>query len=106
MDNFEMLKLFSCYIKDEIGDIEKYAKQAIKWKDARPDIAEAFANLGKQEATHYQNLHDMRVKLIKYAADGDNGLSADEMAVYEYMKDCEAEALAKAKEFQDIYKEM
>lgn len=33
-------------------------------------------------------------------------VSADEMAVYEYMKDCEAEALAKAKEFQDIYKEM
>lgn len=48
----------------------------------------------------------MSVRLIRHEADGDDGLSADEMAVYEYMKDYEAEALAKAREFQDIYKEM
>lgn len=106
MDNLEMLKTFSGFISEELDDIEKYAKQAIKWKDKKSDIAEGFMNLSKQEASHYQSLHDMEVRLIKYAADSADGLTAEEMAVYEFLNDSEAEKYLKAKEYQEIYKEM
>ena len=106
MENMEMLKLFSCFINEELEDVEKYAKQAIKWKDRKSDIAEGFMNLSKQEATHYQSLHDMVIKLIKYAADAENGLTDDEMAVYEFLKDTETEKYLKGKEYQEIYRDM
>lgn len=106
MENMEMLKLFSCFVNEELEDVEKYAKQAIKWKDRKSDIAEGFMNLSKQEATHYQSLHDMVIKLIKYAADAENGLTDDEMAVYEFLKDTETEKYLKGKEYQEIYRDM
>lgn len=106
MDNLEMLRLFAGYISEEIDDVEKYAKQAIKWKDVRSDIAEGFMSLSKQEAAHYQSLHDMVVKLIKYAADDQNALSDEEMAIYAFLKDMETERYCKAKEYQEMYKEM
>ena len=104
MDNLEMLKKFSGFIEDELEDIEKYAKQAIKWKDVRSDIAEGFANLSKQEASHYQSLHDMVVKLIKYAADDGTGMTAEEQSIYEFLRDREMDKYSKAKEWQDMYK--
>ncbi len=106
MENMEMLKLFSCFINEELEDIEKYAKQAIKWKDRKSDIAEGFVNLSKQEAAHYQSLHDMVIKLIKYAADAGEGLTNGEMAVYEFLKDTETEKYLKGKEYQEIYRDM
>ena len=106
MENMEMLKLFACFMSEEIADAEKYAKQAIKWKDRKSDIAEGFMNLSKQEATHYQSLHDMVVKLIKHAADSDDPLSEDEMAVYEFLNDMHTDKFLKAKEYQEMYKEM
>lgn len=106
MDNLEMLKKFSGFIEDELEDIEKYAKQAIKWKDVRSDIAEGFANLSKQEASHYQSIHDMVVKMIKYAADDGTGMTAEEQSIYEFLRDREMDKYSKAKEWQDMYKEM
>lgn len=106
MENVEMMKLFYGFISEELDDIEKYAKQAIKWKDRKSDIAEGFMNLSKQETAHYQSLHDMVVKLIKYSADDGAGMTDDEMAVYEFLKEMETDHYCKAKEYQDIYREM
>lgn len=106
MENMEMLKIFSCFINEELEDAEKYAKQAVKWKDIRSDIAEAFSNLSKQEISHYQALGDMELKLIKYAADDGSGFGKEEMAVYEFLKECETEHHCKVKKWQDMYKEM
>ena len=52
-------------IRDELDDAEKYAKKALKWRDASPELSQLAANLAHQELNHADMLHEQVVRLIK-----------------------------------------
>lgn len=45
-------------VRDEVADAEHYAKKAIEYKVAMPELAETLYSLSAQEMDHAQRLYD------------------------------------------------
>ena len=58
------LKMFSEYIDEELNDAEKYAKNALEWKEKNRNAANMFADLASQELNHAHMLHQQAVRMI------------------------------------------
>ena len=91
-------------IDDEIHDIKKYAKMAIKLKADHPGLAQVLYTISTQEEAHMNMLHSEVVKIIEKHRSTHGTPPAEMMAVYDYVHKKHIEKAAEAKRYQEMYK--
>lgn len=91
-------------IDDEIHDIKKYAKMAIKLKADHPGLAQVLYTISTQEEAHKNMLHNEVVKIIEQHRSTHGTPPAEMMAVYDYVHKKHIEKAAEAKRYQEMYK--
>ena len=96
------IKIIVTYIHDELKDAEKYAKQALYYKDENKSASEMYAQLAREELNHMERLHDQAVKVInKYRSE--NGAPPVAMlAVWDWEHDKMVEHTAKIKHLLEM----
>ena len=100
----KVIKKLSEMIEDEIGDVKKYSKYALKYRDEYPQLASDLHTLSLEEAKHLKLLHSDVEKLIKDYREKKGEPPAAMLAVYEYLHDRHIDEYNEAKRYQDEYK--
>lgn len=75
------IKMLVEYIEEELHDSEKYAKQAVHYKEENRAMSEMFLQLSKEEMSHMERLHDHAVKCIAKAKEMHDGEAPKAMQV-------------------------
>lgn len=102
----EIIEKIARRIDEEIEDSTEYAMMAAEVKDFDPELSHIYYTLSLEEAKHQALLHDYVVKKIeKYRAEHGEP-PAPMMAMYKFHHKKSIEAMAKAKRYQEIYKEL
>ena len=70
-------------IREELGDAEKYAREAVKHAED-PETASTYADLSRQELGHANRLHEMAVRCIEKANDAGHHPTEAEQAVWDW----------------------
>lgn len=91
-------------IEEEVCDIKKYAKMAIKLREEYPVLAQVLYTISTQEESHKTMLHNEVVKIIEGYRQEHGEPPAAMMAVYDYVHKKHIEKAAEAKRYQDMYK--
>lgn len=92
-------------ISEEIGDAEKYARCALKYKDENRGLADVFNSLSVDEMRHMQILHGEVTKLIERYRQEHGEPPANMLAVYNYLHEQQIDHAADVKAMQILYKE-
>ena len=100
----KIIKKLEELIEEEIEGIERYAKMAVELKAEHPSLAQVLYTISTQEDSHQAALHGEVVKLIEEHRRAHGEPPAPMMAVYDYLHKRHIEALAKARRYQDLYK--
>lgn len=91
-------------IDEEISDIKKYAKMAIKLKNDYPSLAQTLYTISTQEEAHKNMLHNEVVKMIESYRSKNGAPPAEMMAIYDYIHKKHIDKAAEAKRYQEMYK--
>lgn len=99
----KIIKKLSKFIKEEIGDSEKYAECALKYKTEYPEVGKLFYTLSTEEMRHMEMLHKAVTTMIedyrKEQGDPPEGM----MALYDFLHEEQIERVAEVKILQEMY---
>lgn len=96
------IKIIVGYIQDELKDAEKYAKQALYYKDVNKPASDMYAQLSREELVHMERLHDHAVKVINKWRDENGAPPAAMLAVWDWEHDKMLEHTAKVRHLLDM----
>lgn len=97
-----MKELYEKY-EDKVHSAKKYAKCAMNEKCCYPMLAKTYYEISVSDMTDAMKLRDEIERLIKTT--DEEAESVQMMAVYDYMTDRMTEKIARAKEYQNMYRE-
>lgn len=84
MDELEMLIE---YMWEELHDCEKYTKEAMRYKDEKPHMAEAFEQSAREEYSHFERMHTLGVKCLNSHRDKDGNIPEMMHIIWEWEMD-------------------
>lgn len=94
-----LIKELSEHIKDEANDVCEYAKLAVRLKaEGRPNAAQLFAEIAKQEANHADKIHELAVKEVSAARSGDIDVPVGMEQIWQWEHDELMDRMAHARE--------
>lgn len=99
-----IIKKLSRMIKEEIGDAEKYANCALKYKDDDKNLADVFYTLATQELQHMDMLHQQVVRLINDYRTKKGEPPAAMQALYDYVHEEQIEQVKEVRVLLSMYK--
>ena len=99
-----VIKELSEYIEDEIHDAEKYIKQALKYKDERPELARLYYSISLEEMEHMKKLHDAVAVIITEYRKTEGEPPAAMLAVYNYLHEKHINHAGEVKVLQSMFR--
>ena len=91
-------------IKEEIGDAEKYANCALKYKEEDKALADTFYTLANEELQHMDRLHTQVTRIINEYKAKKGDPPALMQAVYDYLHEEQIEKVKEVKILLTMYK--
>lgn len=100
-----IIKHLSDQIKEESEGAMEYAKDALKYKDKDPELADLYHELAQVEYTHVQKLHDQVVRKINDISNAPDVEPPEYMVMlWEDIHEELMECMAKASGLIEMYK--
>lgn len=99
-----IIKKLSKQIKDELCDAEKYAKDALEYKDEMPMLAEMYYSLSLDELKHMAQLHNQVVKVISEVKAKGKELPLGMQEIYDYLHEEQIEHEAGIRMLQSMFR--
>ena len=92
-------------IKDEIKDAEKYANNAISYRQFDPELAEIFFRLANEELHHVDLLHEQVVRIIKDIREN-TGITPPQgmLEIYHYLHEDQISDVRQIRSLLDLYR--
>lgn len=100
----EIIKKLSAYIEEELGDAEKYARCALKYKADYPQLAKTFYELANEEMGHKDRLHVEVARLIEQSRKEKGEPPAAMLAVYDYLHERQIDRAKEVKLLLEMYR--
>ena len=89
---------------EELHDAKKYAEYALKYKEERPALANAYYVLSTEEMKHMDILHAEAVKMIDEYKAKHGEPPAGMLAIWEYKHEERMEEAEEVKRLQRMFK--
>ena len=101
----KIIKELSEMIEEELCDVDKYVKAAIREKPDNPSLSEVFYTLAREEMDHSERLHAAVVKVIKNYRDKNGDPPPGMQALYDYLHEAHMEKAARLQYYLNKYTE-
>ena len=100
----KIIKCLADLIEEELHDASKYVELAIKWKDEKPETADVFYELSKEEMGHAAKLHERVTDLIEEQKEKTGEPPEGMMVLYNYLHEKHTATATEIKVKQGMYK--
>lgn len=101
----KLIKELSEMIEEEIEGAENYAKEALKYKDADPSLAQTFYEIAGVELEHVGLLHKQVVRIIEQHRREHGEPPAPMQAVYDYLHQKHIEEVSEVRHYLAMFRE-
>ena len=100
----KIIKELSDMMLEELNDSCHYVKEALKYKDEKPALAQTFYSLSVDEMKHFDILHDETVRIINEYKSSGEVVPEKMQAIYDYLHEKYIEKSHNIRLYMDQYK--